>query len=157
MLEYNCFTMLYLFLLYNEVNQLLTRIPSHLDHASPNPTQLGHRRAPSWIPCALQQLPTSICFTYSSLYTSMLHSQFVPLSPSHVFYFSLGSTSYVVNPNKKKWPLWPGLEIQMASMVAKMVKNMPAMRETQGDSSRERTKTNVSLTWCWMDSGVKGG
>ena len=45
----------------------------------------------------------------------------------------------------------------MASMVAKMVKNMPAMRETQGDSRRERTKTNVSLTWCWMDSGVKGG
>ena len=45
----------------------------------------------------------------------------------------------------------------MASMVAKMVKNMPAMWETQGDSRGERTKTNVSLTWWWMDSGVKGG
>ena len=49
--------------------------PSH-------PTPLGHHRAASWAPCAVQKLPTSYTFTHSSVYMSVLLSQFIPPSPS---------------------------------------------------------------------------
>ena len=50
LLEYNCFTMLYYFLLYNEVNQLYVCLyplrPGPPSHA-PHPTRLGRHRAPT--------------------------------------------------------------------------------------------------------------
>ena len=59
--------MLCYFLLYNEVNQLCVYIyplplgpPCHL--TPPHPTHLGHHRAPSWAPWAIQQVPTSYLF-----------------------------------------------------------------------------------------------
>ena len=58
--NFNCFTMLYSFLLYNKVNQLYVYIyplPSPPD--SPHPPCLGHHRTSGWAPCAVQQLPTS--------------------------------------------------------------------------------------------------
>ena len=40
-----------------------TYIPSPLSlHPPPHPTPLGHHRALSWIPCVIQQLPTSYLF-----------------------------------------------------------------------------------------------
>ena len=65
-LEYNCFTVLCEFLLYSEVNQPYVYIyPLPLGppfHSHPHPTHLGHHRAPSWAPCAVQQVPTSYQF-----------------------------------------------------------------------------------------------
>ena len=47
----------------------------------PRPTPLGHHRATSRAPCAVQQLPTSWS-THTSVYMSKLLSQFIPPSPS---------------------------------------------------------------------------
>ena len=47
LLEYNCFTMLCQFLLYNEVNQLCIYIYPLPLGPTPKPTHLGHHRAPS--------------------------------------------------------------------------------------------------------------
>ena len=57
------------------INPLSPESPSH-------PTPLGHHRATSWAPCAIQHLPTSYTFTHSSMYMSVLLSQFIPPSPS---------------------------------------------------------------------------
>ena len=51
----------------------------------PHPTPLGGHKAPSWSPCAIQQLPTSY-FTHGSAYMSVLLSvcptlPFPPLCP----------------------------------------------------------------------------
>ena len=43
---------------------------------------LGHHRAPSWAPCALQQVPLAICFTHGGVFMANLTSQFIPPSPS---------------------------------------------------------------------------
>ena len=48
----------------------------------PPTPNLGHHRAPGWVPCVISQLPTSYLFTQSSVYMSMLLSQFVPSSAS---------------------------------------------------------------------------
>ena len=57
----SCFIILYWFLLHNEVSQPHVHIPSLLS-LPPTPclypTHPGHRRAPSWAPCAIQQAPT---------------------------------------------------------------------------------------------------
>ena len=54
-LKCNCFTMLYSFLLYNEVNQLYVYIYllplGPLSHHPHHPTPLGFQWAPSWAPC----------------------------------------------------------------------------------------------------------
>ena len=52
-----------------------------LSHPTPSPA-LGHHRAWSWAPCAIEQLLTS-CFTHGSVFiSSVLISQFIPPSPS---------------------------------------------------------------------------
>ena len=43
---------------------------------TPHPTPLGHHRAPSQAPCAVQQLPLANSFTHGGVYMSMLLSQF---------------------------------------------------------------------------------
>ena len=58
----NCLTMLCWFLLYNEVNQPYVPSLLYLPPKSPHPTPLGHHRAPSWVPCAIQPHPTSCPF-----------------------------------------------------------------------------------------------
>ena len=52
---------------------------------SPTPPShpLGHHRAWSWVPCAIEQLPLAI-YTHRSVSMSMLLSQFVPSSPSPI-------------------------------------------------------------------------
>ena len=65
LLEYNGFTPLCQFLLHNKVNQLncmcvYIYIPFPLEPLShspgTHPCSLGHHRAPSWVPCAIQQV-----------------------------------------------------------------------------------------------------
>ena len=46
------------------------------------PSPLGHHRALSWAPCAIQQLPLAIHLTRDSVCMLMLLSQFVPSSSS---------------------------------------------------------------------------
>ena len=69
LLEYNYFTMVCQFLLYNKVNQLYIYIYPHISSLShlppshpPCPTPLDGHKAPSWSPCAMQLLPTSYLF-----------------------------------------------------------------------------------------------
>ena len=67
LLEYNCFTMVCQFLLYNKMNQLYIcpHISSllHLPPSNPPyPTPLGGHKAPSLSPCAMWLLPTSYLF-----------------------------------------------------------------------------------------------
>ena len=73
------------FLLYSSVNQLEVFIyPLPLEPSSPprSPSQpSGHRRAPGWVPCAVQQLATGHLFYMVIVYLSVLLSQFVPPSP----------------------------------------------------------------------------
>ena len=35
------------------------------------PTHLGHHRAPSWAPCAMQHFPLAICFMHGSVYATL--------------------------------------------------------------------------------------
>ena len=68
LLEYNCLTMVWQFLLYHKVNQLYVYImspyllplssPSHTPYSTP----LGRHKAQSWSPCAMRWLPTSYLF-----------------------------------------------------------------------------------------------
>ena len=71
------------FCCYKNLNQLYIYVHlfplKPLSH--PHPTPLCHHRAPSWAPCVMQP-PASICFIHSSVYTSVLLSQFIPCSPS---------------------------------------------------------------------------
>ena len=69
LLEYNCFTMVCQFLLYNKVNQLYIYIYPHISSLlrlppshPPYPTPLGGHKTLSWSPCAMRLLPTSYLF-----------------------------------------------------------------------------------------------
>ena len=69
LLEYNCFTMVCQFLLYNKVNQLYIYIYPHISSLlclspshPPYPTPLGGHKARSWPPGAMWLLPTSYLF-----------------------------------------------------------------------------------------------
>ena len=88
LLEYNCFTVLCQFLLYNKVNQLYVHIYPHtpsLLHLPPTllipPLQVVPKhRADLPVPCNC--FPLAIYFTFGSVYMSMLLSHFVPAYPS---------------------------------------------------------------------------
>ena len=54
---------------------------------------LGHHGARGWAPCVSRNFPLAICFTYGSVYVSVLFSQFVPPSPSSALSTSLFSMS----------------------------------------------------------------
>ena len=64
LLEYNCFTMLCQFLLYNKLNQLYVCIYSYpLESPShPTPYLRSSQSTLSWAPCVIQQLPASYLF-----------------------------------------------------------------------------------------------
>ena len=77
LLEYNCFTMLCFCCTLKWSSYKYTK--SFPSWACLQPS--GHYRAPSWVPCAARQVPTSRVMC-GSVYMSILTSQFVPPSPS---------------------------------------------------------------------------
>ena len=88
LLEYNCFTRLCQFLLYNKVNQLYIYIYPHISSLLCLPPTLPipplkvvtkHRAD---LPVLRSCFPLTIYFTFGSVYMSMLLSHFVPAYPS---------------------------------------------------------------------------
>ena len=88
LLEYNCFTMVCLFLIYNKVNQLYIYIYPHISsllHLPPTlpipPFQMVTKHRAD-LPVLCGCFPLASYFTFGSVYMSMPHSQFVPAYPS---------------------------------------------------------------------------
>ena len=75
------------------ISCMYTDIPSLMDH----PTHLGHHRAPSWAPCAIQQVPLATYFTHGSVYMSIPISHFihVPLTPVSTRLFSVSASLFL--------------------------------------------------------------
>ena len=78
-LECNCFSILFVSAVQHESAICVYISPLSWASQSPHPTLLDGRRAPSWATYAAQELPTSC----SSVYMSMLLSQFTPPPPPH--------------------------------------------------------------------------
>ena len=99
LLEYNCFTMLCQFLLYNKVNQLYVciypHIPSllHLPPTLPIPPLQLITKHQADLPVLCSCFPLAIYFTFGSVYMSMLLSHFVPAYPAP-FKFKLSTLVY---------------------------------------------------------------
>ena len=93
----NYFIMLCWFLLYNNANQSRLYIyispPSGVSCPSPILTLYVITESQAGLP-VIQQLPT-IYFTHDSVYTSILLSQFVPLSPFPTVSTSSFSTKFI--------------------------------------------------------------
>ena len=88
LLEYNCFTMLCQFLLYNKVNQLYVHIYPHISsllHLPPTlpipPLQVVTKHEAD-LPVLCGCFPLAIYFTFGSVYMSMPLSYFIPAYPS---------------------------------------------------------------------------
>ena len=88
LLEYNCFTVVCYFLLYNKVNQLYIYIYPHISSLLPLPPTLPipplqvvtkHRTD---LPVLCGFFPLAIYFTFGSVCMSMPLSHFVPAYPS---------------------------------------------------------------------------
>ena len=88
LLEYNCFTMVCQFLLYNKVNQLYIYIYPHISSLlrllpilpiSPFQVVTKHQAD---LPVLCSCLPLAIYFTFGSVYMSMPLSHSVPAYPS---------------------------------------------------------------------------
>ena len=69
------------------VQQSESAIHIHISPLFWTSSHLGHHRALSRVPCALQYVPT-ICFTHSSIYMLIPISQFIPSSPMATCPFS---------------------------------------------------------------------
>ena len=88
LLEYNCFTMLCQFLLYNKVNQLYIDIYPHispllcLPPTLPIPPLQVVTKHPADLPVLCSCFPLAIYFTFGSVYMSMPLSHFFPAYPS---------------------------------------------------------------------------
>ena len=85
-LEYNCFTMLCQFLLYNSVNQLNVKIyllplepPCHFPPIPPVQVITEHHLE---LPVLHSSFPLGICFTHGTVFMSVLFFQLIPPSPS---------------------------------------------------------------------------
>ena len=84
----NCFTMMCQFLLCNKVNQLYAYIYPHipsflcLPPTLPIPPLQGITKHRADLPVLCGCFPLAICFTFGSVYMSMLLSHFVPAYPS---------------------------------------------------------------------------
>ena len=90
LLQYSCFTVLCQFLLCSKVNQLYVYIyPLFLRFSC----HLGHRRALTRVPCAIQQVLISYLFICSSVYTSVSISRLIPPPHSALVSISLFSPS----------------------------------------------------------------
>ena len=88
LLEYNCFTMVCQFLLYNKVNQLYVYIYPHISSllrlppTLPIPPLQVVTKHPADLPVLCGCFPLAIYFTFGSVYMSMPLSHFVPAYPS---------------------------------------------------------------------------
>ena len=86
LLEYNCFTVVCQFLLYNKVNQLYIypHISSllHLPRTLPIPPLQGVTEHQADLPVLCSCFPLAICFPFGSVYMSMPLSNFIPVYPS---------------------------------------------------------------------------
>ena len=88
LLEYNCFTMVCQFLLYNKVNQLYVYIYAHipsllrLPPTLPIPPLQVVTKHGADLPVLCSCFPLAIYFTFGSAYMSMPLSHFVPAYPS---------------------------------------------------------------------------
>ena len=89
LLEYNCFTMVCQFLLYNKVNQLYIYICSRilpscisLPPALPIPHLQVVTKHRADLPLLCSCFPLAIYFTFGSVYMSMPLPHFVPAYPS---------------------------------------------------------------------------
>ena len=88
LLEYNCFTMVCQFLLYNKVNQqyihIYPYIPSllHLPPTLPIPPLQVVTKHRADLPVLCSCFPVAIYFTFGSVYMSMPLSHFIPAYPS---------------------------------------------------------------------------
>ena len=88
LLEYNCFTELCYFLLYNKVNQLYADVYAHISTLLHLPPTLlipplyvvAKHRADLPVPCSC--FPLAIYFTFGSVYKSVPLSHFIPAYPS---------------------------------------------------------------------------
>ena len=119
------------FLLYSEVSQLYVYIyplPLGLpSHPTPLPTLLGHRRTPSWAPCAYSRFPLALYFTHGSVYLP----DFPGSSAGKESFCNAGDSGLILGLERS-----PGegigypLQYSWASLVAQMVKNSPAMWKT---------------------------
>ena len=49
-------------------------------HPTPNPTSLGHRKAPRWATYAIGSFPLAVCSAHSRVHISVLFSQVIPPS-----------------------------------------------------------------------------
>ena len=87
LLAYNCFRMLCQFLLYNKVNQLYIYIYPHISSllclppTLPIPRLQVDTKHRADLPVLCGCFPLAICFTFGSVYMSMLLSHFVPAYP----------------------------------------------------------------------------
>ena len=89
LLEYNCFTMVCWFLLYNKVNQLYIYICSHISpllHLPPShppyPTPQGGQKHRADLPGLCHCFPLAIYFTFGSVYMAMPLSHSITSYPS---------------------------------------------------------------------------
>ena len=85
LLEYNCFTMVCQFLLYNKVNQLYIYIYPHISSLLcllPIPPLQVVTKHRADLPVLCSCFPLDIDFTFGSVYMSMPLSHFVPAYPS---------------------------------------------------------------------------
>ena len=57
-----CCTTVWISYMYTYIPSLLSLPPTYPIHSSHHPTPLGQHRGPSWMPCAIQHLPTSYLF-----------------------------------------------------------------------------------------------
>ena len=102
LLEYGCFTMSCQFLLYSKVNQLYIytyplffRLSSHL----------GHHRALSRVPCAVQQpLISSLVYTQQSIHVNLSLPVHPTSPPPTLVTISLFSTSVTISVQAKFEP-----------------------------------------------------
>ena len=88
LLEYNCFTMVSQFLLYNKVNQLYIYINLyisslvHLPPAFPIPPLQVDTKHQADLPVLCSCFPLAIYFTFGSVYMSRPLPHFLPVYPS---------------------------------------------------------------------------
>ena len=81
LLEYNWLTILYWFLVYNDMYQpyvYMYPLPLEPPFQPPSHPSRSHR-PPSWAPCAIQSFPLAVYFTHGGIYIYQCYSHFMPL------------------------------------------------------------------------------